>query len=124
MAGRGVITPQRLGFLFRANLVILIILLYHITMLLLPLFTDMSDSAAYSSNVFGSPFVQSLVRILCILTLIGCTAGSYFNKWDVFLGLLFFNILILVFSLGDDLNSLKEMNVGPVDYSPPVEYMK
>jgi hypothetical protein len=118
MATKGVISPQRLGFLFRANLVILLILIYHIVMLVLPFYTDMSDSAAYSSNVFGSPMVQSLVRLLCILTLLGCITGSYFNRWDVFLGLLFFNVLILVFSLGDDLNALKDVNIGPVDYTP------
>jgi hypothetical protein len=122
MAAKGVISPQRLGFLFRANLVILLILAYHVVMLILPLFSDMSESAAYSSNVFGSPMIQSLVRVLCILTLLGCITGSFFNRWDIFLGLLFFNVLILVFSLGEDLNALKELNFGIVDYTPEWQY--
>jgi hypothetical protein len=52
---------------------------------------------------------------------VGCVVGSYFNRWDIFLGLIFFNALILVFSLGDDLNALKEVNVGVVDYTPEWE---
>jgi hypothetical protein len=48
--------------------------------------------------------------------------GSYFDRWDVFLGMLFINALILVFSLGDDLNALQDVKIGPVDYRPPTEY--
>jgi len=115
---KGVITPQRVGFLFRANLIILLLIAYHVTLLCLPLFTEVEQSSQFSSSVFGSPLTQLVIRALCILSLIGCIVGSYFNRWDIFLGLIFFNALILVFSLGDDLNALKEVNVGVVDYTP------